>query len=349
MNLSNNSNLSKMDDMEVQAMFRGIFRDLAPVQIPLSILVLIQNSVIARQYYRERTKFVSSLFLGIALADILKAQGELVLSGIGLLAYAGYLEIGVLYNSLMYYMMTALPGLNCSKLFNIVLTISLTFNIVNPFRRINTELLRKVVVSLGVTITLLHFSDAIVASVLVSVDKKLKSNGTSSYLILMLGFEIPGSVLIAGAMCHRDHTGYSKCTEHPNIWHIIGGLLAFLYFLVLPLTVFICMMIQVKHLRRALRDETQGSRDETQGSRNEASGSCGSSETARHVSITVFLVSTLFFVCNATYCVLTTAWLISNQNIIYQTNSEKYYVDLGMQVGCILMFYLISFLLSFKL
>ena len=75
--------------------------------------------------------------MGIALADILKAQGEIVLSVISILVYTGVCDVEVLYWSLLYYMITALPGVNCSKVFNLALTLTLTVNIVNPFRQID--------------------------------------------------------------------------------------------------------------------------------------------------------------------------------------------------------------------
>jgi hypothetical protein len=315
----NLTNLHRISDDQVLMVFEGIFRDLAPIQLPLSILVLIQNTVIFIDYYKDRAKFVSSLFMGIALADILKAQGELVLSITSLLAYAGYFEVSVLYKTLFYYMMTALPGVNCSKLFNLVLAITLTFNIVNPFHRINTDRLRKVVVFLLSMITLLHFSDALTAIIEVSVDKELADKGSSPYLILMLGFDIPGCVLLAGALCHRDHTGYSKCTEHRTQTFILGGLVVVSYFLLIPLTVFICMMIQVKYLKRSLQNDSPPNQP----------------NTARHVSVTVFLVSSLFLVCNATFFIFVVFWFISHQNIVYEDQSDGYYVDLGIQVDLI--------------
>ena len=186
----NQSDLNSLSDEEVLFMFKGMFRDLAPIQIPLSIIVLIQNTFIFMDYYRDRARFVSGLLMGIALFDILKAQGEIVLSVTSILVYAGYFKIDILYKSLYHYMMTALPGINCSKLCNLVLTITLTLNVVNPFRRLNTEALKKVVRVIWLIITLIHISDAITAII---IDRKLASygDGASKYLFTLLGFSIP--------------------------------------------------------------------------------------------------------------------------------------------------------------
>ena len=99
-------------DDDVLYIFKGMFRDLAPIQIPLSIIVLIQNAVIFTEYYRDRAKFVSGLFMGIALFDVLKAQGELVLSVTSLSTNVSYFEIDILYKTLA---LTAIIFLSVDK------------------------------------------------------------------------------------------------------------------------------------------------------------------------------------------------------------------------------------------
>ena len=318
----NHSNLQTLSDDELLFMFKGIFRDLAPIQIPLSIIVVIQNTVIFIDYYKDRAKFVSSLFMGIAFLDILKAQGQLILAVISLLVYAGYFEPDVLYKALFYYMVTALPGINCSKLFNMILTFSLTFNIVNPFRVIDTDRLRKVVRVFSLIITLLHFADALTGIIVLFVDKTQVYHKGVVYLGLILAFEIPGFTLLAVAVCYRDASGYSACTHKNLPSHIIATVLATLYFFVLPLTVLICMVIQVKYLKRSLREE----------------GIPHIPNTSRHVSITVFLVSTLFFFCNVTYFFFALAWAISHRSFVSDNHPDHFFEDLGRQVGVLNLF-----------
>ena len=312
----NYSELERMSDEDVRLIFKGIFRDLSFIQIPLSLIVIVQNSIIFKNYYKDRAKFVPSLFMGIALSDILKAQGQLVLGVISILAYSELVDIMVLYKSLIYYMITALPGINCSKLFNMVLTITLTYNIVDPFRVVNTAFLKKVVLCLCLVITFLHVSDSIISIYALIMNILHAYVGATVFLFLILCFDVPGCVVLAAILCQNDNTGQSRCSENLLVQRIFGGSLLFLYFVAIPLTVLICMMIQVKYLRRSLGDT------ETTTLPN----------TSRHVSITVFLVSTLFFVCNVTYFLLVTTWFISHQNINYEEQTDRYYVDLGIQV-----------------
>ena len=314
----NYSQLDRMSDEDVRLIFKGIFRDLSFIQIPLSLIVIVQNSVIFMDYYKDRAKFVPSLFMGIAFSDMLKAQGQLVLAVISILAYNELVDIMILYKSLFYYMITALPGINCSKLFNMVLTITLTYNIVDPFRVVNTALLKKVVLCLCLVITFIHVSDSIIG--IYALSKNIVSSyiGATVFLFLILGFDIPGCVVIAAIFCREENTGQSRCSEYPLANFVFGGSLAFLYFVAIPLTVLVCMMIQVKNLRRSLGDT--------------AETAPALPNTGRHVSITVFLVSTLFFFCNVTYFFFVMTWLFSHKNINYEEHKDRYYVHLGIQV-----------------
>ena len=136
---SSNSSLKHLDVDQERLIFQGVIYELAPVTITLSIIVLIQNNVIFLDYFTDRAKLVPSLFMSIALSDILRAQGELVVTVVSILIYAVHVNIMILYNSLFYYMITALPGIDCSKIIYIVLTITIAVQVVNPFRRINSD------------------------------------------------------------------------------------------------------------------------------------------------------------------------------------------------------------------
>lgn len=315
-------------------MFKGIFYELSPIQIPLSIIVIMQNIIIYREYYRDRSKFVPRLFTCIALSDILKAQGQLILAIMSVLVYTGCLPIQVLYKSLFFYMITALPGINCSKLFNLILTTTLTYNVVDPFRRINTDRIMKLCKVLCFLITLLHVSDAVVAVIFCDYYHIADSvnPGYSVFLWLIVAFNIPGVVVSMSALCARDgNTGYSRCTEEHIRVTIYGCIVSFLYFIVIPLVVLVCMLIQIKHLRRTPQLGTSVP------------------ETFRHVSGTVFLVSFLFFFCNTVYFFTVMAWWLTHLNLVMYDHTDHYYVRLGRQVEIITyMFYSLTIFSKFS-
>ena len=318
----NQSSVEHIPDSDIILIFKGAFFYLAPLTIPLSLIVMLQNLVILLNYFKDRKKWISSLFMGIALADILRAQGELVLSVISILAYTGQVEVTVLYKSLVYYMLTALPGVNCSKVFNLVMSLAITVQVVNPFTRFDTERLKKVVTYFCIVILLLHISDAIV------VEADMRSSfvpyDASDYLFLylLLIFIVPGATTTISIVCKYDGSGRSRCDHlaaknERALLEDVGLSVMAVFFLVPPIVLLICMIIQVIYLRRSLREE------ET---------TILIPNTARHVSITVFFTSLLFFICNVTY-VLLCLLAITKYPVKKYDISDKVMADLGVMIG----------------
>ena len=289
---------------ETELVFQGAFYEIAPLNIPLCLSVLVQNSVIIISYYKDRAKIVPSLFMGIAAGDIVKAQGDLVLTVMSILVHYKLVNPETLYKSLSYYMATALPGFNCSKLFNLVLTVILTVKIRNPFHIINTSRLRKLVAILCLVIILLHISDTVVASVKLPAfnHETVWSNNTYTDLITM--FEIPAAP-----------TAYLTTGNYKVL--IPGGAV---FLVAPPIIVLVCMIIQLKYVRQSLPEQGDSSK---------------LPDTGRHVSITILMVSVLFFICHSVFLVMVLIWnVLKLWNIYYQTGlPDKRYIGMGIFVG----------------
>ena len=324
----NQSTVQSIGDPDVFLVFKGAFFFVAPLTIPLSLIVVVENAVIFVNYYNDRNRLIPSLFMGIALSDILRAQGEFVLSVISILAYTGLVEVTVLYKSLVYYMFTALPGVNWSKVFNIVMTISITIKVSNPFYRINFQRLQKIVACICFAITMLHVSDAII---LIVILVSPIYPGAYLYIDVFAGFIIPGGITAAAIYCpgQSEDSGTKRCDlDHYNTGNhdgLLAGLIYLTvatYFLAPPLIMLTCMIIQVINLRRSLQ-EREG--DEV---------TPLMPNTARHVSITVFSVSLLFFICNAAYIL---CFMGIWPDVVYSHGSMNYsdkgITELGMLLG----------------
>ena len=303
----NTSNVSHMNSNSSYIFFKGVYCNLAPVTLPLCILVLVQNIVIFVDYFKERSKFVSSMFMGIALADVLKAQGQLVLTVISLLVFTGYVDIMVLYNSIFFYMLTALPGVNCSKLFNVVLSICLAINMADPFRRLNTTRVRRIVICICSIIVLLHLLDT---GIVIYVHLKIYTDKseyqyTVIYLWTMIIFDPPGLIAILMLLCSiKDGSGERVCIKYVSTRSAILITYALVYYVLPALMVLICMIIQIRYLRRSLQEsETLP-------------------DTSRHVSITVFLVSTLFFVCHTSVFIGSVVWMSLHTDFVPDRSVE---------------------------
>ena len=250
----NVSNYQGVTDEETALIFKGALFELAPLNIHLCLTVLVQNSVIFISYYMDKAKFVPSLFMGIALGDIVKAQGDLILTFISILAQSGLVEMTTLYKSLYYYMVTALPGFNFAKLSNVILTVTLTLKLRDPFHVINTS--RKVAASIFVMMSSLHIVDTVVMASLIVGQPLYKY----SKVFRNLGF--PGLITI---WC-------STPVHQKRIVDMICESLVFCYCFVPPVLIMVCMILQIKYLPRSLGG-------------NEGSSQCSSHETRNTVRI----------------------------------------------------------------
>ena len=66
---------------------KGATYDCSPLNITLAIFIVLQNATIVADYFKDRTKFIPSMFMAIAIADMLMAQGQMVLSLCSILVY----------------------------------------------------------------------------------------------------------------------------------------------------------------------------------------------------------------------------------------------------------------------
>ena len=266
--------------------FRGAIYELSSVTIPVSLLVISHSTVIFFDYLKDRAKFVPCLFMGIALSDILAAQGQLVLSVLSILVYNGMVGERVLYRSLYYYMATALPGYTCSRLYNVILSLTLTVHVVDPFRHLNSPRLKTAVLIFSATLAFLHLSDVALFNI-ADMKYDIETVLTTPYLDLVKWFDIPGGFTAALLFCAPTHGAVeeSRCYNQGlqlNGYTVLVALL--LNHILPPLLILVCMIIQVVHLRQALSDSTSPL-----------------ASTSRRACVTIVLVSLTFFVCHSAY------------------------------------------------
>ena len=311
------SNLTmKMDTL----IFKGVFFSLAPLNITLGVVVVVHNIIIFANYYKDKTKLIAGLFMGIATADILKAQGEIVMSVVSILVNMGLVGQEALYKSLLYYMITTLPGVNWSKLFNLTIAITLTVQLVKPFDRINTSRLKKVLALCCAVITLLHISDMVATLVFFESNVPLAFI-TKVFRYLIEGFNFPGLPTIVAVLCMPDQNGVSKCARSNNKIEFESKYNCLVYIYVtldicIPLAVLICMIIQIRYLKRMLRQNATSS---------------SMSSTANHVTVTVLWVSVLFFLCNVAYFLMAIVW--PHFDHIGYVHPDRFWVNVGILLG----------------
>ena len=305
------SSKNESGDVEI---LKGATYDLSPVNIFLAILIIILNTIIIVEYFKDRAKLTSLLFMGIAISDILTAQGQLVVSVTSILVNNGLAEENVLYKSLYYYMSTALPGFSCSKYFNLVMSITLTVHIVDPFRRLHTTCLKRLSLAVMMTVTFLHISDT-VATVITDSKYQFSVVEPLFYIRLLGSFQVPGLITSAIMYCVGAKVETNVCLTHSQKYRTPKtlNLAAAAYIIIygaFPCVILVCMVVQVVYLRKrhALF-----------------------SVEKRRASNTIMLNSVLFFVCHATYMLIMAVWMTC-VNRTNASNAPSLFVQ-GLVIG----------------
>ena len=276
--------------------FKGLFYELSPLTITLAVLVIVQNSVVAWDNFKQREKLAPALFTVIAVGDILFAQGVIIVTLISILVNKEVLPQEALYKAVFYFMMTGLPGITCSRFYNVVLSVSLSINLADPFRVLDTGAIKLCIIAATALIACLHISDAIFCAVI--LDTQLRFSHWSAIETLATLEEVPGVLSAMILYCRPLQDGTSKCAlefEKTATPYVVAVLVV--DYALPVVTVLVCMVIQARilFLRYSEMQDT----------------------IYRRAAITVLMVSTLFFLCHISWVVVFVFW------VAYFGNADK--------------------------
>ena len=215
---------------------KGATYQLSPLTIFLSVFVILHNLMIFLEYFRDKTSVISSFFMGIALADIFTAVGQLVVSVISILVYTNLVDPQVLYKSFYFFIFIALPGYSCSKFLSTFLAIIQTSILINPFRHLRREFLKSAMIVMVLILTALHWCDGISALV---ADLMFQASKTkpSFYVTVATVFEVPGlltSYLTADCFSLGIKNKTCNFDSNPVVFYIVAGILIVLGFFCRP-------------------------------------------------------------------------------------------------------------------
>ena len=248
---------------------QGAFRYLAPLNLSLALFILFQNSVVITHLYKDRSRYSSLLFLLIAVCDVITALSELVRGSVALsclrdnqipvpgLLVLGYLSVGVL-------------SYQCSIFFNLVLTILKTVQIINPFYRVNSPVLKAALLVFPLIGFLVTIGDIICWNRTMDVSPSCYHHWTKLEAVSYVG---EGMVV------------YLKQSKKQET--IAGGIILNLDYSLSCLMVLVCMVVQMCFIKRAFMG-----------------GSESGQYVAEHANLTVFLVSTLYFISNSAFTIV---------------------------------------------
>ena len=118
-----------------------MFEYLSPVNLTLAVYIMIQNSMIVYDYYKDWRRLSSFLFILIAAVDIGSACSEVARGTVALMC----LRDGTMSTppwTFVTYLSFGLLSYVTSTFFGMVLTVVKTINIMNPFYTIRERVLR---------------------------------------------------------------------------------------------------------------------------------------------------------------------------------------------------------------
>ena len=242
------------------------FRYLSPINLALAVYIMIQNSMVIYDYSKDWKRLSSCLFILIAAVDIGSAFCELARGSVALLC----LHDESMKMETWIYVTYITLGLLCyvtSTFFGMVLTVVKTINIVNPFYRIPGRVLKTCLALFP-----------IIGFVIFVVDTWLMCSDS----IYNLFNPAPCQFGPWMAMFYIQLVGQEMLYELSQ--GISYPVLIFFEFGLPCLIVLICMVLQIVYVKRALGE----SADPRQANAN-------------HVTITIFLISLLYFLSVSVY------------------------------------------------
>ena len=245
-----------------------IFKHMAPLNLCLSSIVLLQNTVIIMDFYAHREMLSSLLFILIAAADMLTAGIEVARSSVALTCIReNHSEVYAWL--IISYLMLGIFSYNCSVFCNLVLTVVKAIHISNPFYQLQTRAIKIALVTFS-------FLCLIVCAADVFFWHDLLSDKRSCYFhwlyVDAIGYAGEGAMVY-----------YFKLTRGQQIGH---GVLLCSQYLVPSIIVLVCMGIQVYFIKK-MTLLTLDARD-----------------SVHRAHYTVLLVSLSFFVCTCAYPII---------------------------------------------
>ena len=137
--------------------FKLSYRNIAPINIILCALIIVLNGLVVYRYYKNRTKITFLLFFLISISDIMTAIGNFFFAG-GVILWSRDPEN---YDKMMWwfivvYRVAGLLGYSCSILLNTLLAVLRSIKIYNPFYR--PSMLAVVIIGVMYALLLIAFT-----------------------------------------------------------------------------------------------------------------------------------------------------------------------------------------------
>lgn len=271
----------RIDPTDYFKLFKATYKEIAPINIVLSILIILWNGLVISYYYKNSKKLTSALFFLLGISDIVTALGHFVF-GVAAIVFIiiGQAECkatdSVMTVCYVLYRFLVMIGY-CSSIFlNAMLAVLRTVKIVAPFRRTNIVLVRATGAGWFLVLVALTLCDCSIAAYRgwpVILEMRFANRNDAMYAAI----NYPGQTIFWVG----DHWDKHE-TSRKNLETLLLSL-----FYILPVgTVFVSMAVQVWKTTRVY---WSGVEDEDQPLLTDWT----------HVNVTVVMLASTFLICNS--------------------------------------------------
>lgn len=221
-------------------MMEDLFLYIAPLNLILAIIVLILNTTIQRDYYRDRKLPATFLFMIIAAADVLFATADIYRSSVAILCtqrpnktFPSWFTMG--------YIIVGFWSYNFSIFANVVLSVVKTINLSAPFYQ-----LEKVAIALSVAVAGVFWAGlSITDGMIYSDNQEYETFGCKEQWSILENYDFVGS----GLVLEVDNADVLFTKK----------MLAVVQYLVPSLIVLICMVVQMSAITNTIADKNTAS------------------------------------------------------------------------------------------
>ena len=231
-----NAAVPSNDTVDHEKMMEDLFLYIAPVNLILAVIVLVLNSSIQRDYYRDRKLPATFLFMIIAAADVLFATADIYRSSVAIVctqrpnkAFPSWFTMG--------YIILGFWSYNFSIFANVVLSVIKTINLSAPFYQLEKVAIALAVATAGVFWAGLSITDGMIYS----DNQEFETFGCKEQWDVLENYDFVGS----GLVLEIDDVDVLFTQK----------MLAVGQYLVPSLIVLICMVIQMSAIKNTLAEK----------------------------------------------------------------------------------------------
>lgn len=279
----------------------------APLNIILSILSVLLNSVIISHFFSQRTKLIPYLFLSIAIADSLCAIG-LIIQSSAVIGFCGAVEpwnddtngrfcegssddkdVNRLAMAFLMYIILGVYPYLCSVFFNLLLVFTRTLHLSLPFRSIDGKSVKVVAAGFAIVWALVAIVDW-VGFLRILMDTEAPFHLLTLRSIIMDLIEAPVIGTFILALFGADSTENNQ---------IVSTVYSAVFYIAPVLIVAVCTPIQIRALLSS-SSESDGTADTPL------------ARESRRASITIVILASIFCICNSAMSILFLYYMIES-------------------------------------